>query len=372
MRRIHINYSNITSIINILRNITNDLEEEKLKVKSALNEINDLENYYTNKINVITELESCEKHIRIDIQETEIIIQNLSNFLEHVMEVDERLASKIDTYENDLANKNKLALVAYIESITNSSLAKFISDGTPDALVGLVYGFRNPAYIQGLDGRYRIVGDLNQRLKVGINAKGATYKIGSQSFIDAGLDKYLPRGSSPLEYVKKFFSNADDAIKNSSSMKKIFMTNIKDNVLDLTEDALTFKQNTSGSYKTFGNAATALGHISIVADAIDGIHKNISTGESTTDIVSDVIVDVSAGIGSMAIGTGCAKVGAAIGTLIPIPGVGTAVGAVAGFALGMVGSNIFNNVVDDDAKDKIGDTVSDFFDGVGNALGFIN
>lgn len=48
MRRVEIDYSNTNNIINNLRSIVRNLESEQRKIKSALSELYDLENYYYN------------------------------------------------------------------------------------------------------------------------------------------------------------------------------------------------------------------------------------------------------------------------------------------------------------------------------------
>ena len=42
------------------------------------------------------------------------------------------------------------------------------------------------------------------------------------------------------------------------------------------------------------------------------------------------------------------EVGAALGTAIPIPVVGTVVGAVAGFGIGYIGAKVYDSIVTED------------------------
>ena len=374
MRRVEIDYSNTNNIINNLRSIVRNLESEQRKIKSALSELYDLENYYYNKGEIVRELEYRERQIYKDIENTETLIENINSFTQKVEETDKLLGNKFKIQVNSMMSKDKL-IMNLDESNILIKLKDFIFDGGIDLLVGLVNGLYSPAYIQELpNGKYRIVGDTKARAKVGINATGATYTKGSISFIDAGLDKYLPKGASFSEYIKKFTRNANDAIiKSFDDIRNILnSTNraekVYNGVISLSEESLVFQKNSVGSYKTLGNVGKALGYLSIGIETVEGIDENIESGESSSKIIGDVIADTSAGIGSMVVGTGCAKVGAALGTLIPIPGVGTAVGAVAGFAAGYVGANLFDKVIDDDIKEAVGNGISTIIDRVGEKL----
>ena len=78
----------------------------------------------------------------------------------------------------------------------------------------------------------------------------------------------------------------------------------------------------------------------------------------------------------MAVATGCAKLGAAIGTAIPIPVLGTVVGAATGFAVGWIVSKGLNSEPVNKAKDWIKkelkngiDTVSAGFNPAAEAVG---
>jgi len=57
----------------------------------------------------------------------------------------------------------------------------------------------------------------------------------------------------------------------------------------------------------------------VAADAGTGIYENIMNGTSGSKIAADATVDATKGLGGMAVVTGCAHVGVAIGTAIPIP-----------------------------------------------------
>ena len=69
-----------------------------------------------------------------------------------------------------------------------------------------------------------------------------------------------------------------------------------------------------------------LGYVFVAIDVGEGIYENVQAGTRPQKIVSDAIVDAGIGVGSIALG-------AAIGSLIPIPIVGTVLGAGAGYLL---------------------------------------
>lgn len=124
-----------------------------------------------------------------------------------------------------------------------------------------------------------------------------------------------------------------------------------------------------------------LGYGAIVIDTGIDIKGNIDNGASASKITADATTDVAKGLGAMAVATGCAQVGAAIGTAIPIPVVGTIVGAAAGFLIGLAGVAIYNYAIDgveiggktvagwvSDGIEKSIDDVGNFFGGIGNAV----
>ena len=57
-------------------------------------------------------------------------------------------------------------------------------------------------------------------------------------------------------------------------------------------------------------------------------------------------VDATAGLGKMAVISGATKVGAAIGTAIPVPVVGTVVGAATGFVCGVAAVYVYDVIID--------------------------
>lgn len=89
---------------------------------------------------------------------------------------------------------------------------------------------------------------------------------------------------------------------------------------------------------------------------------NYLTIKKQSDFASDA--EVGARLANMAVATGCAKLGAAVGTAIPIPVVGTAVSAVVGFGLGWLGCWAFNEfVATDEAKEWVSEVIEEGIDG---------
>lgn len=88
MRQVSIDYSNTQNLINNLRSILRNLDNEKREVNSAIRELYDLENYYYNKGEIVQELEYRKRKIRRDIESTEELIDNISRFLNEVKETD--------------------------------------------------------------------------------------------------------------------------------------------------------------------------------------------------------------------------------------------------------------------------------------------
>lgn len=133
MREISINYSNTENLINNLLNILNNLDIEKNNVKKALNELYDLENYYSNKGGIISELEYRERKIDNDIRNTEELIHNLKSFSTSVQETDERLAQKFKQDIKSYAKQNNIELVSELDNFLKK--AQMALDG-----IGLIPG----------------------------------------------------------------------------------------------------------------------------------------------------------------------------------------------------------------------------------------
>ena len=134
--------------------------------------------------------------------------------------------------------------------------------------------------------------------------RGKVYKHKYNSIFSAKKPKRIPKGSWILKNSRKL-AHLDDAIGSTSKFAK--------------------------GLSTVGKVIDVASAFSIVWDTGMGIAENIENGTRTQKIVSDAIVDTGVGIGITA---GSTAAGAWIGSLIPIPVVGTLVGAGAGYIVG--------------------------------------
>lgn len=119
MRQVSIDYSNTQNLINNLRSILRNLDNEKREVNSALRELYDLENYYYNKGEIVQELEYRQRKISKDIESTEELINNINRFLNEVKEKDGNLANKFKQDIKAYAKKNNIDLVSDFENFLN-------------------------------------------------------------------------------------------------------------------------------------------------------------------------------------------------------------------------------------------------------------
>ena len=138
--------------------------------------------------------------------------------------------------------------------------------------------------------------------------RGAVYKYKYNSIISAKKPKRIPQGSWILKNSRKI-AHLDDAIGSTSS----------------------FAKGASRVSKVIDVAGDIASAFAIAWDTGMGIAENIENGTRTQKIVSDAIVDTGVGIGITA---GSTAVGAWIGSLIPIPVVGTLAGAGVGYLVG--------------------------------------
>lgn len=106
-----------------------------------------------------------------------------------------------------------------------------------------------------------------------------------------------------------------------------------------------FGKDTFGLINSAGkfNVGAAIGYAGIAYDTISNLVGNVKSGASASKIAADATTDVAKGLGAMAVTATGAKIGAAIGSFIPIPGVGTLVGGVIG---GAVAGFAYNYLVD--------------------------
>lgn len=206
---------------------------------------------------------------------------------------------------------------------------------------------------------------LRKDIEVLKDIKGTRYKINSPAYFNAHLNQFLPKNERNFsKIISKTTSNLREngfpTLKGTGFLKETFTFQEKD---------------------ILGNAGRAVGYLSVVSNIGEEMYDNYLEGETeVSEYISDAVVEGVAGIGSMAVSAGCAKVGAALGTAIPIPVVGTVVGAVAGFGIGYIGAKVYDSIVTEDLKEMasefveegaeyIKDCVGGFFSKVGEAIG---
>lgn len=141
---------------------------------------------------------------------------------------------------------------------------------------------------------------------------GRRYKVGSAMDVKLG--------------VSSFASNVSRAERFSRSLKSNFSNFGKD---------------------TFTGVSAVAGYAKIAFDTIGGVTENIHNGASVSKIAADATTDVLNGLAKMAVESACAKIGAAIGTIFPVPVVGTLVGSVIG---GILGGFIYDFIIDGGIK----------------------
>lgn len=213
MRELAINYGSTEQLINNLFNILNNLDIEKSNVKRALNELYDLENYYSNKGEIISELEYRERKINNDIRDTEDLIKSLQSFSRSVQETDERLAQKFKQDVKSYSKKNNIELVSELDKFLNKA------EMTLDAL-GLVPGIGEVA-----DGINGILSLLRGNWGNALISFGSMIPVAGDSL--KGL-KYLDKASDLLKMGDKVVDLEKGGKKLSKVADKLDDLKIKD------------------------------------------------------------------------------------------------------------------------------------------------
>ena len=138
--------------------------------------------------------------------------------------------------------------------------------------------------------------------------RGKIYNYKYNNIFSAKKPKRIPQGSWILKNSRKL-AHLDDAIGSTSKVAKGISRISK--AVDIAGDIASV--------------------FVVLWETGTGIAENIENGTRTQKIVSDAIVDTGIGVGLIA---GSTAVGAWVGSLIPIPVVGTLVGAGAGYLVG--------------------------------------
>ncbi|XZI79736.1 DNA/RNA non-specific endonuclease [Clostridium perfringens] len=223
MREVAINYSNTEELINKLRVVLNNLDNEKREISNALSELYDLQNYYSNKGSIVDELESKQGQINRDIETTESLIMSITSFMQEVREKDERLAYKFKQDIKEYAKNNKIDLVSDVDRFldklqTGLDIAGFIpivgdiGDGI-NAFISLLRGDVSGAILSAVS--ILPFGDAVKGLKYIDNAKGLL-KLGDKAVdIGKGTVKLAKeKGEKSLKkYVLEIASKGEEVFK---------------------------------------------------------------------------------------------------------------------------------------------------------------
>ncbi|MDD6794790.1 MAG: DUF4176 domain-containing protein [Clostridiaceae bacterium] len=188
----------------------NECERVKQFINNAINHADSEKSYLNDALN---ESFGCyaspEDEIRTAISDIETAVSKLQDFLKkfdtfinNVKEYDKNLANGFKNAEciNKITNPTtslEFGNILGIAQTTNTN----ISDGSgfAESVVEIANIIKGGCYIQDLgNGKWRVVGSQEARAAAGLEVAGSTYRIGSQSFNNAGLNKYLPIGSVVL------------------------------------------------------------------------------------------------------------------------------------------------------------------------------
>ena len=178
------------------------------------------------------------------------------------------------------------------------------------------------------------------------NIIDAIYKKAKYGFSVYKKDAYaIVKAKHAFRYAKNGVSGTRYAFKNADKYINVFKYV---DPLTAAKEALKPK------------GWNLLGYASIALDTGVGIYENIQEGTRNQKIVSDAIVDIGLGIGSMALSAAAgAKIGAIAGSFFP--GLGNIIGAVGGAVVGLVVS-LVTEVFEEPIKECAGWVADRFVD----------
>ncbi|WP_075618565.1 hypothetical protein [Paenisporosarcina indica] len=138
------------------------------------------------------------------------------------------------------------------------------------------------------------------------------------------------------------------------------------------DDAINVKTSAFWKLKNWGKLNGPVNVLLSSANSIidySGIGKNSSIGYASTDFAADITTDVAVGVGITALSSvaGSMAAGAIVGTAIPIPIVGTLVGAGVGLLVGAGATLLMNTNAGKAVKKFVRDGVKAVYDGAVHA-----
>ncbi|WP_195237746.1 polymorphic toxin-type HINT domain-containing protein [Clostridium perfringens] len=233
MRQVSIDYSNTQNLINNLRSILRNLDNEKREVNSALRELYDLENYYYNKGEIVQELEYRQRKISKDIESTEELIDNISRFLNEVKETDGNLANKFKQDIKAYAKKNNIDLVSGFERFLNKLQTGLDIVGCLPVIGDIADAINGVISLARGDIGTALISFIAVVPFVGDAAKGLKYLDKASGLLKLG-DKVVDIGKATVKNTAKKVSKTvkKEVLGIASKGEKVFK-NVLESVLDL-------------------------------------------------------------------------------------------------------------------------------------------
>lgn len=369
-----------TSISNSIKTINSELNSisdissvPKISMSDLNNDYSKLKKIATTMLEKFNSFQSTQSNSLTNLGDSLSLIKNIQTEMAKISSTSAGISSyDKKSFDNLITKYNQLNGII-------KKPKKFIKEGLKLAKIGYLYGV----------GHIKIVKDSHGRIKHILVNKKNTSKIGKM-FIkklmkDAGLKKFNSKsthrvltsvkGTKSSKLFDKLsytggdpqFLNKVKGFKNkASSIGSIVKDKVKDNFPSIKKAkdwGASFKEASK-----WGKTAKIGGGILSVAStglmAYDNYNAARDSGLSKNE--ATVASTVNTGIDLAVVGV-TTKVGMAIGTAIPIPGVGTAVGAVAGFAIGM-GISYLGGEALKPAVDFVKDKVNSAVKGASNAL----
>lgn len=210
----------------------------------------------------------------------------------------------------------------------------------------------------------------------------------TQSQIDFGID--YSKFTDPFfvaDTTVQTFVNEDTLNAFYNSIRNGILTEVRPNNIGVgtwakyVDSELKYADDLFGKTSVAAKGVKALPYVSAAVDTGIGIIENINEGTAPERIASDAVVDVGFGLA----GIGAASyVGGLVGSFVPVPVVGTLVGAGVGTLTGIVyygiteAWTINGKSISDWTKDgvawlgnKIGDGIDNLCSGINDGLNAI-
>ncbi|MTD40435.1 hypothetical protein GIX45_17785 [Erwinia sp. CPCC 100877] len=368
------NISSSIKTINSELNSINDISNvSKISLTDLNNDYSEFKKIVTTMLEKFNSFQSTQNNSLANLEESLSLIKNIQSEMAKISSTSAGISNyDKNSFDNLIRRYNELNGII-------KKPKKILKEGLKLTKVGYLYGA----------GHIKIVKDAKGRIKYILVNKKNTSKIGKM-FIqklmkDSGLKKFNSRSThrvltnikgtktsklfSKLSYTggDPQFLNRVKGFKNkASSIGSVIKNKVKDNFPSIKKAkdwGTSFKEASKwGKTAKIGGGVLSVASTGLMA--YDNYNNARDSGLSKKE--ATVASTVNTGIDLAVVGV-TTKVGMAIGTAIPIPGVGTAVGAVAGFAIGM-GLSYAGSTVTKPAVDFVKNKVNSAVKGASNAL----